>query len=120
MDNKSTRPAILVDYDAFRDSDGLRRFVKDREGKALLVALVDLPEINAPEDHLDDDPDWDVVITNSKGLTYQAFVHNSLDALEHYSNIVPVMAVTTSHGYDELYMRTSVLSVVVPADLRKT
>lgn len=113
-----TVSAIVVDYDHYRADPNVREWVRKRQGQASLIALVGSPDAEHPENYLDTDCEWDVVISNHNGSTDQVFKHNALAALKNMSNIHPVIAVDLFN--DEEYRRAGVLIItrISPEDNR--
>ncbi len=109
MDNN--KAAIVVDYDYYRSSADVRHWVDQREGQAVLIALVSSPEAEHPEDFLNTDCEWDIVISNPKGYTDQVFKSIAMKTLAH-SKTIPVIALDLFNT--ETYRTNNVLAIVNP------
>lgn len=98
MENRPVA-AILVDYDYYKKSPAVQKFVEARRNKASLVALVGSPEAQT----ISDDEDWNVVIENFKGAPDDEFKFHCLEALSRYSNLYPAISIDEFNEdiYDE-------------------
>lgn len=108
-ETRKTTAAIVVDYDYYRSTPQVRDWVAKREGQATLIALVSSPDAEHPEDFLNTDCEWDIVITNPKGNKDRAFKSNALHVLKS-SNTIPVIALDLFN--EDIYRAHDVLMVV--------
>jgi len=103
MDKTTT--AIIVEYGQYVSSEWTRRFVKSRGPFASVVLFVDTP----PSDtELNDLYEWDVVISNAKGIPSEEFRVAALAALSNHSNVYPAITLDV-HKYEDIYLEAGVL-----------
>ncbi len=110
MDKTTT--AIIVDYDHFLHSKWDQDFVQNRGEHAKVVLFIDSP---LPDSDVHDLYDWDVVISNAKGIPKAEFRVAALAALSNHSNIYPAIALD-SYKYEEIYMEAGVLLLLDTED----
>ena len=106
MDDKNKRvAAIIVDYDYYVLNTKVRRFVDEREDKAVLVLLVGTPHAEDPDNAPENlpEPAWNVVIRNTPDHPDREFKQHALNALSLHSNLSPALAIDifNSDIYDE-------------------
>jgi len=105
MDDMRKVAAIIVDYDYYVLNEKVRRFVDQREDKAVLVLLVGTPQAEDPDNHPENlpEPAWNVVIRNTPNHPDKVFKEYALNALSQHSNLSPALAIDifNSDIYDE-------------------
>lgn len=103
-----TTAAIVVSYDHYLNSAWARGFVENRGPYASVVLLVDDP---APDIDFNEFYEWNVVISNAKGIPPLEFRVAAMAALSNHSNLYPAIVLDELH-YQEVYAEAGVLVVL--------
>lgn len=111
--------AILVDWDLYRTNPYTRDFVKDREGQARMILLVNDPATNdyihpADTSPISDDPEieWDAVIRNTGDKDVVKFKVTVLEIIKDVSNLDPVIGLDVNNIVNKHYRNEGVLITI--------
>jgi len=95
----NTRPAIVVDYEAIKDSPATVEYLNRKQRHAAIVLFV------RGNDYVPDDsfPLFDAVLSNRKGIPDIAFKTAALVVVQDSSNLVPVVGIDNNIDVLNMY-----------------
>lgn len=120
MSNIDKEAAILVDYDLYRTSSAVRKWVRNREYKASLVMLVNNPQYfdYDPESPLNKgEAEFPVVLRNTGATPNLVFKTSALCVLQDMSNLIPVVSLDRDWQVQQMMRDGGVIVTLYEKDL---